>query len=661
MSSTRPLTRPASPGPRLGYLPGLDGLRGVAVAAVIAYHANKSWLPGGFLGVEVFFVISGYLITVLLIAERERNGSVALGQFWLRRARRLLPALAVTLVGVSVHAALFAREELGQLRGDVVASLGYVVNWFQVWTGSSYFSELEFVPLRHLWSLAVEEQFYLLWPLIMVAVMAWGRRRWSRLALWMLAASVVSALAMAVLYRSGPVGTVEQTPAQYLSLFGRDVARLDLVYLSTLTRSGGLLLGAALAMVWQPWALRRGPIAQHGRLFDVVGVVGVTLLALAHWQLSDVIVGEDGRRGNDWLFRGGFWLVGLASLMVIAAVSHPRTWFGGTAGLGNVVFRWVGTRSYGLYLYHWPIFQMSRRVAGVPLSPTRFVVLCVVTGVVAEVSYRFVETPIREGHLGAWVRRVMSALDGRTRATRRRLVAGVTAGSALVAFSGISLVTAEVTLNEIQESVEAGQIATVDLLETVATTPTTPTTVAAVSATTLPGQPAVPSPPDPSVQTTTTQPRPVIDVIAIGDSVMLGAASPLRELGYVVDAEVSRQFKAGVDIVTFLNDLEVLGNVVIVHLGTNGPTSTTTLDAFFEQVSMVPLVLVLTTRVDKPWQDANNTLIRAVPERWNNVTVLDWHELSAGQRDWFYGDNTHLRPAGARAYSELIAQAIGRA
>lgn len=671
MSFTRPSTRSAPAEPRLGYLPGLDGLRGLAVAAVIAYHANASWLPGGFLGVEVFFVISGYLITVLLIAERERNGSVALGQFWLRRARRLLPALLVTLLGVTVHAAVFARDELGQVRGDVVASLAYLMNWFQVWTGSSYFSELEFVPLRHLWSLAVEEQFYLLWPLVMVAVMAWGRRRWSRLALWMLAAAAISAIAMAVLYRSGPVGTVEQTPEQYLSLFGRDVSRLDLVYLSTLTRSSGLLLGAALAMVWQPWALRRAPIAQHSRLFDLVGLVGVGLLVVAHWKLSDVIVGEDGRRGNDWLFRGGFWLVGLATVMVIAAVSHPRTWFGGAAGLGNGVFRWVGTRSYGLYLYHWPIFQMSRRVAGVPLSPMRFVVLCAVTAVVAELSYRLVETPIRQGYLGAWLRTALSALDAQARATRRRLVAGVTAVVALVAFSGISLVTAEVTLNEIQESVEAGQIATVDLLETIATAtgttspPPTATTAPAVSATTLPGQTTVPAPattnPENSTSTTTTQPPVVIDVIAIGDSVMLGAAAPLRELGYVVDAEVSRQFKAGVDIVTVLNDLRVLGNVVIVHLGTNGPTSTATLDSFFEQVSNVPLVLVLTTRVDKPWQDANNTLIRTVPERWSNVKVLDWHELSAGQRDWFYSDNTHLRPAGARAYSQLIAQAIGRA
>lgn len=657
MAPTRALTRPVSTGPRVGYMPGLDGLRGLAVAAVIAYHANKNWLAGGFLGVEVFFVISGYLITVLLIAERERDGGVALGQFWMRRARRLLPALALTLLGVTLYAAVFTRDELGQLRGDVVAGLTYIMNWFQIWSGSSYFSELEFVPLRHLWSLAVEEQFYLVWPLVVMALMAWGKRRWTRLAGWLLGASVFVAVLMAVLYRSGPVGTPEQTPGQYLSLFGREVARLDLVYLSTLTRGGGLLMGAALAMVWQPWALRRAPIARHGRLVDVMGVVGVLILAVTHWGLSDVVVGEDGRRGNDVLFRGGFFLVGIATVMVIASVSHPRSWLGGRAGLGNPVFTWVGTRSYGLYLYHWPIFQMSRKVAGSPLSLPRFILLMALTAVVAEASYRFVETPIREGRLGPWVRSAMAALDARTLVARRRLVATASAVVMLVGFSGVSLVTAEVNPNEIRESVEAGETATVDLLDTVTTT------VPAATPTTTPGQPALPGPGGSSETSvsSTTQPPPVIDVAAIGDSVMLGAATQLRELGYVVDAEVSRQFKAGVDIVTYLNDLGVLGNVVIVHLGTNGPTSAPTLDAFFEQVSEVPLVLVLTTRVDKPWQDANNELIRAVPERWPNVKVLDWHELSKDQGDWFYGDNTHLRPAGARAYTELIAQAIGRA
>jgi len=656
MTTTESLTRPLAVPPRLGYLPGLDGLRGVAVAAVMAYHADKTWLPGGYLGVEVFFVVSGYLITVLLVAEREREGSIALGQFWLRRARRLLPALTLTLLGVSLYAALFARHELGQLRGDVVAGLTYIMNWFQIWSGSSYFAELEFVPLRHLWSLAVEEQFYLVWPLVAMALLTWGRRRWTRLALALLVAAVLVTVLMAVLYRSGPVGTPEQTPGQYMSWFGRDIARLDLVYLSTLTRGGGLLVGAALAMVWQPWALRRGPVARHGRLFDAVGAVGVVVLAVLHASLSDVIVGEDGRRGNDLLFRGGFLVVGLATAMVIASVAHPRTWLGGRWGLGNPVLAWVGTRSYGLYLYHWPIFQVARSVAGVPLSALRFTVLIAVTCAVAELSYRYVETPIRQGRLMPWLRAAVAAMDARTLASRRRLTVATTAVVLLAAFGGVSLITADVSPNEIEQSVEAGQSATVDLLDSGRPLPTSVPT-----ATTKPGSPAPEQPGGSGTTPVTTTPPPVIDVVAIGDSVMLGAATKLRELGYVVDAAISRQFKAGIDIVTYLNQAKVLGNVAIVHLGTNGPTSAETLDSFFGQLADVPLVLVLTTRVDEPWQDPNNTLIRALPERWPNVTVLDWHEISADQREWFYDDNTHLRPAGARAYSELIAQAIGRA
>ncbi|MEY3467163.1 MAG: hypothetical protein RL532_470, partial [Actinomycetota bacterium] len=151
----------------LGYMPALDGVRALAVVAVIVYHANKKWLGGGFLGVEVFFVISGFLITSLLIAEHEQHGSISLKKFWLRRARRLLPALWVLLVGVAVYCSLFERDALGALRGDIIAAFFYGFNWFQIWVGTSYFTAFDFVPLRHLWSLAVEEQFYFIWPLVM--------------------------------------------------------------------------------------------------------------------------------------------------------------------------------------------------------------------------------------------------------------------------------------------------------------------------------------------------------------------------------------------------------------------------------------------------------------------------------------------------------------
>ena len=175
---------------RVPYLPGLDGMRALAVVAVILYHTNNGWLPGGFIGVEVFFVISGYLITLLLIGEHEKTGRIDLKQFWMRRARRLLPALFLMMALLMVYSAIFERDTLGKLRGDVIAGVAYVTNWYQIWTGAGYTALLDFAPLRHLWSLAVEEQFYLLWPLIMVALMRLGRRRLPEISRWLVLAAV---------------------------------------------------------------------------------------------------------------------------------------------------------------------------------------------------------------------------------------------------------------------------------------------------------------------------------------------------------------------------------------------------------------------------------------------------------------------------------------
>src|SRR3954447_20444420 len=204
---TTPAPRVARPVSAVPYLPGLDGMRALAVIAVMVYHANPSWLPGGFLGVEVFFVISGYLITLLLIGEHERSGTVSLRGFYTRRARRLLPALFTLLVAITIYTALFNRDALGQPRGDVLAALAYVSNWYQIWVGQGYTAAGDFSPLRHLWSLAVEEQFYLVWPLVMIGLIRLGRHRLPQLAgLLVLAALAITAVT-AMLYHPGPVET----------------------------------------------------------------------------------------------------------------------------------------------------------------------------------------------------------------------------------------------------------------------------------------------------------------------------------------------------------------------------------------------------------------------------------------------------------------------
>ena len=625
------------------YLPGLDGLRAVSVLAVILYHANHAWLSGGFLGVEVFFVISGYLITMLLVAESQRTGTVSLKDFWLRRARRLLPAMWTLMVGVTTYVAIFRRSELGNLRGDVIAGLTYVTNWFQVFTGNSYFSAFAYAPLRHLWSLAVEEQFYLLWPLLMFVLLKLGRRRLPVIGLAFLLTSIGIAVLCAVVYRSGYIGDASQTPGQYMSFLGRDVARVDFVYLSTVTRAGGLFLGAALGVWWRPWSIARARIASRGALLDTVGLLGLLALGLMMWRFQTVVSGgEEGLAGYDLLYRGGFFLVGLATLGVIAAVTHPTAVLGRVV-LGNRTFVWIGQRSYGLYLYHWPIFQFSRHLAGKPLTWMQFVALMVVTLVVTELSYRFVETPIRQGRLGPWLRSWRGARTRERVAHRRRMATVGVAALAFPVFAAVNLATAKVQLDDITQSLVDADEFTTNVLSN--------TTVA----------PADSVSPSSTVAAPTTVAVQKIDVLAIGDSVMLGAAEELAQYGITVDAQKSRPFKAALPIVNYVKSIGALGNAVVIHLGTNSGTSQETIDSIMEPLAEVPLVVVLTNAVpDKSWEKPNNTLIRALPDRYPNVKVLDWKLLVDPNPKWTYDDGTHLRPIGQQRYTEAILEALGR-
>ena len=628
------------------YLPGLDGLRAVAVIAVIFYHANHSWLEGGFLGVEVFFVISGYLITLLLLAESTRTGRINLRDFWLRRARRLLPALWTLLVGVTTYVAIFRRSELGNLRGDVVAGFTYVTNWFQIHTGSSYFSNFGYVPLRHLWSLAVEEQFYLLWPLLMFVVMKVGRRRLPVVGFLFLLSSIGIAVLCAVVYRTGPIDDITQTPGQYISFLGRDVSRIDFAYLSTITRMGGLFLGAALAMWWRPWSVARARIANRGAALDTIGLLGLAGLGVMMWRFQNVVAGtEEGARGYDLLYRGGFFLVGLASVAVIAAVTHPTAVLGRVV-LGNKVFVWVGQRSYGLYLYHWAIFQFSRKLAGNELTWPQFVGLMAITLVVTELSYRVIETPVRKGAVSRWLRSWRGAeTPDRQRHRTRMVVAGVLV-SAFPVFAIVNLSTAKLQLDDITQSLVDAQDATTDLMSKPTDTTVTQSTDPASST---------------SIVVPTTQPAARIEVLAIGDSVMLGAAPEMSKYGITVDAKKSRPFKAALEIVNYVKSIGALGDEVVIHLGTNSGTTSDTMDAIFTALSGVKKVVVLTNAVPgHKWEEENNSLIRALPDKFPNVSVVDWKLLVDPNPDWVYDDGTHLRPRGQIAYTEAVMAALGR-
>ena len=635
----------------LRYLPGLDGLRAVAVIAVILYHANKSWVSGGFLGVEVFFVISGYLITMLLINESQENGKINFKAFWMRRARRLLPALWTLLIGVTTYCALFERDTLGNLRGDVVAAFVYGFNWFQIWVGTSYFSAFGFVPLRHLWSLAVEEQFYLVWPVLIAVVLKVFGRRPLLLGTLFFAASIAVSIYVAKTFEPGANGSVLETPDHYIALFGHAVTKVDFLFLGTLGRSGGLLIGSALAFWWKPSMFNNDHPTSERFIVSVVGWVGVLGLGAMLWTFHDVVEGgaDGGTSGYAPLFQGGFLLVGLASIAIIAAAVHPHTLLA-TRVLGNPVLVYLGQRSYGLYLFHWPIFQFYRQFAGKGLNVIEFVSLFALALIATEVSYRFIEMPVRSGGLReVWDKFRHSRLES-DREKRQGIIAIGVVVAVVPIFALVSLATAQVKLDDIGQSLADGESGVVNVMTSTTAIATSQTTVAGTTSDT-----AVIAP-----QTTTLDGQ-VIEIIAIGDSVMLGAANVLTERGITVDALKSRPFRQALEIGNYLKSVNRLGEIVIIHLGTNNYVDQKTLDEIMVPLADVDTVVFVTNHVpSKKWQDPNNVLMRAMPDKYGNVKILDWYTIAVAHPEYLYGDKIHLNPEGQAVYADLIMQAIGK-
>ena len=390
---------------RLGYQPALDGLRALSVIAVMLYHAGIYWIPGGFIGVEVFFVVSGFLITSLMIDEQHVSGKVSLKQFWIRRARRLLPALFAMLIAALVAVTFFAKDSAPDFRRDVGPALSYFSNWWQIYfVDTPYFAANSLPMLRHLWSLAVEEQWYVLWPVVFVFVL--GNKRIPR---W------ISAVVIGLLSAGVMVGTA-------LAFIPDDETRINFLYLSTLTRSSGLLLGAALACVWHPWKKAVVRFAKVRSGFADVLALGA--LATLGYISAFIHVADE------QLYMGGLAAATVASVVIIAVVVRS-----GKSLVKRVLsfplLVEIGRRSYGLYLWHWPIFV----IAGARLSSIRLAYALTATVIINEFVYQFIETPARKGAIGNWLRqrRQLSAM-------RRRLPIALTAViAALVGATSVQL------------------------------------------------------------------------------------------------------------------------------------------------------------------------------------------------------------------------------
>ena len=585
------MPKPLANAPHIAYRPGLDGLRAIAVAAVFLYHARIDWLPGGFLGVDLFFVLSGYLITSLLLVEWEARNRIDLRRFWLRRARRLLPALVVVVLASLALAAIFARQDLAHTRGDALSSLLYYTNWHEIIANHSYFNLMGNPSLlQHTWSLAIEEQFYIVWPLLLVPCLVLVGRR--RLPMLIIAGIAASAALMWILYN--PNG---------------DPSR---VYYGTDTRAFLLLMGILLALVW-PWIQRLRQALPLLELFGVAALVGTVLLFR---QMHEF---------NPTLYRGGDLAAAFCFVVLVAAVAHPRTGIG--EALGVAPLRWVGERSYGIYLWHWPIIVL---VAGVNTRPSPGVVVAEAALVLtaAALSYKFVEQPIRTGSLQ---RRL-------ARHPRRYRLEVVGAGAlGLVTAFAILFVT-PASLNPVSSYVSPPKARG-------ATHHRQTTTTTVVSRQTGHNQKQQPS-------------LPPGQILALGDSVMLGCSSQLKTALHHhvrVDATIGRQVEDTVNELQGLRRHHRLTKNVVLQVGNNGPLWYHDLVRLRHALHGIPDIVVVNVRNSTSWQDESNHALANWLQGWPAAHLADWYGSSTSK---MLQDGTHPWPYACTIYARLIADAL---
>jgi peptidoglycan/LPS O-acetylase OafA/YrhL len=591
---------------RLPYLPGIDAMRAIAVLAVFLYHAGVGWMPGGFLGVDVFFTISGYLITSLLLSEYRRGGHIRLGRFWLRRARRLLPAVGVMIAVTMIVAALVEPERMTALRGDAISSLAYVANWHFALGHQSYFDQFQRPSLfRHLWSLSVEEQFYLFWPLAFAAGMSLLGRK--RLLLGVLAGALASLALMWILFDP------------------TDSAR---AYYGTDTHAVGLLIGVALALAWSPLQLRNAKSGRWcGPALDAIGVVALAYVVLSFLEVHDYDLA---------LFHGGYLWLALATAAVLAVIAHPAARLGGLLARPPLI--WLGLRSYSFYLWHWPVLALTRPGLDVSLPRGALIPLqMLVVLALADLSYRFVELPFRG-------KRKLPALpDGWLRVARPALAFAVVAIVVLVGWSGIASTGSR--------RVGPG-IATASTAE-----------FAKVTAEPIASRNALtPQQGDNALHRgklllhDSKPPR----IVAFGDSVMIGAKNRLAtRFGprFSMNAKVGRQADEFVDLAQRLTHNGGHVDALIIQMGDNGPLYGDEMEDLRKATSNVGELFLVSDHAPVSWQDESNHALAEADATWPHTTLIDWAPVAAAHENLLW-DGIHLTPGGAGVYTRLIVHSV---
>jgi peptidoglycan/LPS O-acetylase OafA/YrhL len=608
------------------HLAGLDGLRAVAVIAVIIYHLFPGVLPGGFIGVDIFFVISGFLITSLLVDERTRAGRISLRRFWQRRARRLVPALVALVLVTCTAAWAVGGDVLVGLGRQVLGAATFSNNWLDIAGGSSYFSKDVPELFRNLWSLAVEEQFYLIWPILLLDLLL-VRNAGARIGI-VVALAAGSAALMWMLY-----------------VPGGDATR---VYFGTGTHSFGLMIGAALALMvreLKPFDLDAGETRMQyfaRRWLPAIGAACLVAVLFGTWWLRD---------DSPVTYRGGLVAISVITGLLIWSATRQGSRLGRM--LDVAALRYVGQRSYGLYLWHWPVLVLvaaawSRGEPSIARTAAIGFVTLVITVAASMLSYRFIEQPVRRlgfRGVGRAIRRRMS-VSRRGRQLGFAWLALITVG---VVGTAAALVVAPAK-SSAQVMIERGERA-------VAKHPAGQVPSASPTHTPAPTTDAhTPTP------TPTHEPIPRGDqMVAVGDSVMLASAPELQQTfpGIAIDAVVSRQMRAAPELLQAMATAGTLRKVVVVGLGTNGSIAMDTLDQIRQIIGPDRDLVLVTVQAPRDWTDGvNNTLRAFADENLRTVALADWQAAIAPHLDLLADDQIHPGASGGQIYATALQTAL---
>jgi peptidoglycan/LPS O-acetylase OafA/YrhL len=569
------------------HISSIDGLRAIAVTAVVLYHLGISWIPGGFLGVDLFFVISGYVITRLILDSINQSSALDLRAFYAARLRRIYPGFIFMVICTIIFIGVWAPEAIKRFLSDLPYALTGTINWFLVARHQDYFEAIGRPPLlQHTWSLAVELQFYLIWPIILLTVLKYfGKKNIARIALLIAVISGVTLFLVSL--------RLDQSNAQQISH----------IYFGTDTHSLGLFLGSALAVSWIPQNLSADIAKRAQDVIDGIGVVGLLGLIATFLFIDEA---------NASLYRIAFPLAGIFGCLVIISLVHPASRFAPL--ISSAPFRWVGQRSYGIYIWHWVVFQVTR--PSVDLTGQTWAlylarVLLVLA--LADISLRWVEIPFRQGMVQNWFRGMKYRAPKVKLRQQLSIVASVIAVLAVTSSISVQAINkADQISQELLTAQEDQSASQEDLGSTTG-------------------------------------------LWVTGDSVILGIRSKLESKEHIslINARVGRQAPELLAVMR-VDQSSVPSSPVVFNLGNNNALSEQTVVDIFEIVKNQPQVIVVNTAVPRPWKDANNAIISKVASGYPNVRLVDWDRVSKDRPELFAPDGVHLSPAGSDVYVDLV-------